>query len=246
MRIVSRKDPGVSFRLHERLTLWATRRVWNRVVCRVLCQAKEAGLITSGQLHELAKEFDPTQDGLVGRLPAEPSHATFLLRRTAALLLLLAIAAPAAAQAAPDPCQVVTPGSTFVVTSTSAPWISWVHDALVPASSTDTTLVPARIDGWWVRVDTLPRINTGRLTPIVCPAGNANAGKLGFTWRYPSAIAVGKHTATVNGWNFVIDSNGATTTTQQEGAAVSIPFTVVDPLHLTPPLAPANAAIRSS
>jgi hypothetical protein len=67
----------------NRLILWATRRRWNRVASRVLCQAHECGVIDSRQFHILAKEFDPTQDGLVGRLPADPQHTSLLLLRSA-------------------------------------------------------------------------------------------------------------------------------------------------------------------
>ena len=63
----------------NRLLLWMTRRRWNRVASRVLCQAYECGVINSAQMHLLAKEFDPTQNGLVGRLPADPKHTSMLL-----------------------------------------------------------------------------------------------------------------------------------------------------------------------
>lgn len=61
----------------DRIILLWTRRVWNRLIARVLCRAYENGVINSHQLHVLAREFDPTQDGTVGRLPksSEPRFA---------------------------------------------------------------------------------------------------------------------------------------------------------------------------
>lgn len=54
-----------------------TRRRWNRLIARVLGRAYAAGLINSHQLHLLCREFDPTQPGTVGKLPAhaEPLFA---------------------------------------------------------------------------------------------------------------------------------------------------------------------------
>lgn len=50
-------------------TLRLTARLWNRwIICRVLLRAHEAGVVNSQQLHLLTKEFDPTQNGTVGRL----------------------------------------------------------------------------------------------------------------------------------------------------------------------------------
>lgn len=52
----------------QRLLCRLTRRAWNTVASTILCRAKEQGIITSGQLHVLAREFDPTQQGTVSRL----------------------------------------------------------------------------------------------------------------------------------------------------------------------------------
>lgn len=52
----------------QRLVCRLTRRPWNTVASTILCRAKEQGIITSQQLHLLAKEFDPTQAGIVSRL----------------------------------------------------------------------------------------------------------------------------------------------------------------------------------
>jgi hypothetical protein len=116
---------------------------------------------------------------------------------------------------------------------------------MVPVSSTDPMLVPARLDGWFVRLDSQSRIDTGRLTWVPCPAGNANAGKLGFVYRWPSPIAGGKHSIAIIGYNFVVGPDGLPTTVKQEGLPTTVPFTAADPIHTTPPLAPGNGAIRS-
>lgn len=64
-----RKEVGVSLKnWWNRLVLRMTARRWNCLVSRVLCRAYEHGLLNSEQLHLLAKEFDPTQRGTVGRL----------------------------------------------------------------------------------------------------------------------------------------------------------------------------------
>ena len=61
----------------DRWLLWWTARRWNRLIARVLCRAYSDGVISSQQLHILTREFDPTQDGTVGRLPrvTEPQFA---------------------------------------------------------------------------------------------------------------------------------------------------------------------------
>lgn len=64
----------------DRLIMRCTRRCWNRLIARVLCRAYQHGIINSHQLHVLTREFDPTQDGTVGRLPRE-SEPGFAVQR---------------------------------------------------------------------------------------------------------------------------------------------------------------------
>lgn len=45
----------------ERLVLRLTHRLWNRQISRILCRAKEDGVISGAQMHDLASAFDPTQ-----------------------------------------------------------------------------------------------------------------------------------------------------------------------------------------
>jgi hypothetical protein len=77
-----------------------TARRWNRLIARVLCRAYSDRVITSKQLHTLTREFDPTQDGTVSRLPqvTEPRWAvvTHGLHGTPRR-------EPAAPSASPDP-----------------------------------------------------------------------------------------------------------------------------------------------
>jgi hypothetical protein len=49
--------------------LRSTARRWHRLIVRVLCRAHTEGVITTRQLQILTREFDPRQDGTVGRLP---------------------------------------------------------------------------------------------------------------------------------------------------------------------------------
>lgn len=76
--------------MRNRINCWIlrlTRRRWNVLIARVLCQAKQAGLINSQTLHILAKEFDPTQGGIVGQLPKDPQVTEFLRRQYAVPVL---------------------------------------------------------------------------------------------------------------------------------------------------------------
>ena len=45
----------------ERLVLRLTHKLWNRQISRILCRAKEDGVISGEQMHDLASAFDPTQ-----------------------------------------------------------------------------------------------------------------------------------------------------------------------------------------
>ena len=49
----------------ERLVLRLTHRLWNRQISRILCRAREDGVINSDQLHALTAAFDPTQRHIV-------------------------------------------------------------------------------------------------------------------------------------------------------------------------------------
>ena len=51
-----------------RLVVRLFRRRFNAVANRILLRAYERGVINSKQMHFLAAQFDPTQDGVVGSL----------------------------------------------------------------------------------------------------------------------------------------------------------------------------------
>jgi hypothetical protein len=51
--------------------LFLTRQVWGPFIAGILCRAYSDGVIDSRQLHILAREFDPTQKGIVGSLPED-------------------------------------------------------------------------------------------------------------------------------------------------------------------------------
>lgn len=55
------------------LTRWLFRvfgRRINREAARIVMRHYERGRITSAQMHELLREFDPTQDGVFGHIAA--------------------------------------------------------------------------------------------------------------------------------------------------------------------------------
>jgi hypothetical protein len=161
------------------------------------------------------------------------------------VLTLLLVLLPASAEAQiVDPCAAVAPGTTFVVSSTRPARLYWLMDATVPANPpTDMTLVPHRIDGFYVQVNALPQTDTGKLTPTICPAGNSNAGKLALTMTLPAPLAAGSYTLSVKGWNFQLDVKGVPTTTRQNGVALVVPFLVIDPQQEGPPLVPVNLLV---
>jgi hypothetical protein len=67
----------------SRLFFWVTARRWNALIASTLGQLEEAGVIDSRQLHVIAKEFDPTQRGRVGRIVSggrNVRYASALLR----------------------------------------------------------------------------------------------------------------------------------------------------------------------
>lgn len=173
-------------------------------------------------------------------VPTDPRRGPLLAILLLIVLLLVLFGTPRLkAQTLPEACVIVPPGTTFTLTGASAPLFSWTMNELVPVSSTDPTLVPQRMDGFYVQVDSLTRIDTGKLTPATC-----GDGRLAFTFRWPSNVPRGNHTGSVRGYNFALDSSGNPTSTRVEGAITTVPFAVVDPVHTGPPEAPANVKVK--
>lgn len=163
------------------------------------------------------------------------------MKRAALTILLLSSATSAYAQT--DPCAVAAP--PFVVTSGAPYTITWLMSPQVPVSPTDPTLVPQRIDGFYLQIDLTARIRLNGLIPgTPCPAGNANAGKLPYSYRTLSGVPRGNHSTKISAYNFTLDANGNPTTIEQEGPAVTVPFAAADLTHTTPPLIPSNTIIR--
>jgi len=165
--------------------------------------------------------------------------------RTVGTVIALLACVGTVVEAQTDPCQSATP--PFVVTSGRPFTAVWLMDAMVQANPpTDPTLVPARIDGFYLQIDSQPRVDTGPIAPSApCPVGTPNAGKLPFSWTSSvGGVSRGTHTFTVRGWNFQLDTQGVPTTTRQEGVVASIPFSAVDLVQVGAPLAPTNAIIR--
>ena len=152
--------------------------------------------------------------------------------------LLLMLAAPVAAQT--DPCVAVPAGTTFTVTRGAPFTAAWVMDAKVPVSDTDSTLVNARIDGFYLQIDTGARQRVVLPLPTVaCPNG-----QLPFSWRSPSGVSRGSHTFKITAFNFVLNPDGTPTTVEQESAAVSVPFAAVDLVRVGPPSPAKNVIIK--
>lgn len=161
------------------------------------------------------------------------------------LLALLFVVVPAVASAQTDACQAAQP--PFTLTSGAPFTITWLMDVQVPVSATDATLVPQRIDGYYLQINGGPKQDIVAVKGETCTVG-AFANKAVYQYRMLTGVPKGQHTITVTPWNFVlsIDSNGwwAPTTTRQEGPAVAVPFAVVDPAQLGPPGKPLNVLIR--
>jgi hypothetical protein len=144
-----------------------------------------------------------------------------------------------------DACQASV--SPFTVTSGAPFTVAWVMDPLGPVSATDPTLVPQRIDGYSLQIDSGPKqdLIVAALAAVApCPVGTPMAGKIPYQVRTASGVGKGNHTASLSAWNFVLDSAGNPTTTRQEGSAVSIPFVGVDPVQAGPPNRPLNLGIK--
>jgi hypothetical protein len=159
-----------------------------------------------------------------------------------ATLLCGLLALPASAQT--DPCAAAQP--PFVIT-TGAPFtVSWLVAPTTNKSATDTTQVPNVVAGFYVQIDALPRTRT-----LLAQAGQPcvtgpNVGWIPYTLRNSSGVSRGSHTFKVAAFNFAVDPvTGAPTLTEQESAAVAIPFDAADPAITQPPPAPvSNLIIR--
>lgn len=140
-------------------------------------------------------------------------------------LLLLAVLQ------APNPCDTNDPGP-FLVTSARAFTFQWCT-AHTRVDSGIT--VPERIDGFYVVLDTGVKTDIGKGTFLgLSTATNRDA------WQYifGSGVQKGDHTVTVIAWNYVLDGFGVPTTQRVESAPAVIPFTAVDPISKSAPLAP--------
>jgi hypothetical protein len=165
------------------------------------------------------------------------------------LLLVLALVllpVSASAQALIDlACN--PPAQPMTVTSGAPFAVMWVMDPLVPASQTDPTLVPQRVNGYYLQIDGGPKqeitaVPVGTGDP--CPAGTSMAGKVPYQFRTTTGVPKGNHSVTITAWNFALDAFGNPTTTRREGPAVSVPFVGVELVHTGPPQGPQNVIIR--
>lgn len=130
----------------------------------------------------------------------------------------------------------------YIVTSGRPFTTVWLMDAKVPASPQDPTLVDQRIDGFYLQVDNGPKVDIGKPAPGTTCTGPL-AGKIPYSFRVDSGVGKGAHTATLSAYNFQLNPDGSPTTVKQEGPAVSVPFSAVDPVQVGAPLAPVNITI---
>jgi hypothetical protein len=133
----------------------------------------------------------------------------------------------------------------MVIQSGAPPLVIWTMEPTVPASTTDPTPVPNRYNGFYIQVDTAPRLDIGLpQAGAACPAGSLRAGDIPFAYRMPQGFSRGNHTMIVTTWNFAVDDLGNPTTTKQEAATAAIPFVVVDPILRGAPGKPVSPIIK--
>lgn len=144
---------------------------------------------------------------------------------------------------AQDPC--TTQIGPFIVTSGAPYTVTWLADALVPTSPSDSTLIPNRVNGYTIQIDAGPKVDVGLPTAgPTCPSGTPNAGKNPYSYRSANGVTRGSHTLSHRAWNYVLDAAGLPTTVVQESAAVVVPFTAADPTLLGAPPSALNIGIR--
>lgn len=164
------------------------------------------------------------------------------LRRVLAVLLLAAVPSVAFAQ---DPCAAAP--TPFTVTSGAPFNVTFLWASMVPASATDSTLVPNRINGLRVQIDGgVKQEMAGFIQIGTCPVGTPFAGMLVYTARSPSGAAKGTHTATFTPWSYAVDAAGNLVSSAEEGTAVTVPFVADDlvMIRIGPPPAIVNPIIK--
>lgn len=151
-------------------------------------------------------------------------------------LVVLALLAPLSARQTDHLLCSANPVPPFTVTS-GAPYSAFwlMADTALEGGVT----VPNRVDGFYVQVDMGAKTDIGMATALpACSATSPRPGDVPYTYRMPSGVARGAHTFNVSAWSFKLDGNGNPTTTRQESAVTSVPFTAGDPLLFGPPMAP--------
>jgi hypothetical protein len=164
------------------------------------------------------------------------------VRIALALLMVLGLSCLSSAQA-PSLTEACLPGTPpYVVTSAKPYTVTWLQAATVPASPSDPTLVPERINGFTYTLDSGPAVD---FVPTSGPAcvGGTNAGKIPYLYAMPSGVSKGAHTLGITPWNYALNPDGTNSSTKQVGATTSIPFDAVDPVKLGPPGSPTNGRI---
>jgi hypothetical protein len=154
-----------------------------------------------------------------------------------ALIGLLLSVSPAFAQAAANPCDADEPGP-FVIASAKSFTVVWCTTSTRTAP--DGSTVPERIDGAYVDLDGNRLLNG----PAVSLGHSAVTNRDAWSFAIPAGVGRGTHTINIVAWNFVLDGLGEPTTARAESAALSVPFSAVDPSVNLTPLTPTGGRIK--
>jgi hypothetical protein len=149
------------------------------------------------------------------------------------LLLALALSGQAA-----HICDADAPGP-FIVQSARAFTVQWCTALTRPNPSDPTQTINERVDGHYIQLDNGPKVDVAATDLGVSTVTN----RRGWQHVVSSGLPRGSHVVTVSSWNYVLDENGAPTSTRQESGPTPVPFTVVDPVPNLPPLAPSGVRV---
>ncbi len=128
-----------------------------------------------------------------------------------------------------DACFTAAP--PYVITSNAPYTVKW--------------LMEFSPDGFYLRIDAQPKL---KLSVVIigqaCFPDTPNPGKIPHSYRSLAGLPRGFHTARLTAYNFVLGSDGKPTTVEKEGPAMTILFSAIDPVVISPiPMTPTNTHI---
>ncbi|MET0787080.1 MAG: hypothetical protein ABWY25_10275 [Paenisporosarcina sp.] len=157
-----------------------------------------------------------------------------------AIILIAAVAIPSDARQDHVLCS-QNPVGPFLVTSGAPYTVAWI---MSDTATENGITVPNRYNGFYYQVDGGAKVDIGMATASpACSASSLKPGDIPYTYRTPSGVARGAHTAKISAWSFTLDGVGNPTTTKQESIVTSVPFTAGDPILFGPPLQPTSVMI---